>query len=150
MCAKRLIAELVIHADHELTLEPAAGVEVAVELIDLFHRLFDAVDQTHQLHVGGQDVAVVLQLLANEVHRALPERAARCIQQYHRHQWAFAGLDQCQYFQCFIQRAEAARAQHQRVGFLDEEQLAGEEEVERQQIGGAVRRWGWHAARRAG
>ncbi|MNR58597.1 hypothetical protein D3C85_1796330 [compost metagenome] len=61
-------------------LEPAAGVEVAVELIDLLHCLFGTVDQTQQLHVGWQDVAIFLQLMMNEVQRALPELAARRIQ----------------------------------------------------------------------
>lgn len=36
--------------------------------------------------------------------------------------------------------AEAAGAEHQGVGFLDEEQLAQEEEVERQQVAAAVHR----------
>ncbi|MNN36173.1 hypothetical protein D3C81_1500570 [compost metagenome] len=107
---QRLIAEFMIHADHELSLEPATGVEVTVELVDLLHRLVDAVDQSHQFHVGRQDVAVALQLLADKVHRALPERAAWRIQQHHRHQWTFTGLDQCQHFQRFIQRAEATGA----------------------------------------
>ncbi len=68
----------------------------------------------------------------------MPETTAGCIQQYHRHQRAFAGLDQGQHFKGFIQRAKTARAQHQCVGFLDEEQFAGKEEVERQQVLGAI------------
>ncbi|MNL47602.1 hypothetical protein D3C87_1703980 [compost metagenome] len=113
-------------------------MEVAVELIDVINGFFRAVDQSDQLHVGRQDVTVFLQLLVNEVQRPLPEFAAGCVQQDHRHQRALAGLDQCQHFQCFIQCAETTRAQHQRIGFLDEEQLAGKEEVEGQQVGRAV------------
>src|SRR3546814_9761039 len=64
---KGLLVQFVIHTDHELMFEPAAGVEVAVELIDLLHCLLSAVDQAHQLHIGGEDVAVFLQLLADEV-----------------------------------------------------------------------------------
>ncbi|CAH0319935.1 hypothetical protein SRABI06_05382 [Pseudomonas brassicacearum] len=115
-------------------LEPATGVEVAVELVDLFHGLVGVVHQAHQFHVGGQDVAVFLQLLADEVQGALPELASRDIQQNHRHQRALACLHQRQDFQCFIKRAETARAEHQGIGLLDEEQFAGEEEVERQQV----------------
>ncbi|MNZ95789.1 hypothetical protein D3C78_1149570 [compost metagenome] len=81
---------------------------------------------------------VFLQLLVNEVQCALPEFAVRRVEQHHWYQWAFAGLDQCQYFQRFIQGTEATRAQHEGIGFLDEEQLAGEEEVEGQQAGRAV------------
>ena len=122
---ERLVAELVIHADHELMLEPAAGVEVAVELVDLLHSFFRAVDQADEFHIGRQDVAIFLQLMVNEVQRALPEFAAGSVQQYHGHQRAFASLDQCQHFQRFIQGTETARAQDQRIGFLDEKQLAG-------------------------
>ncbi|MNR61689.1 hypothetical protein D3C85_1835100 [compost metagenome] len=61
-------------------LEPAAGVEVAVELVDVFDSFLGAVDQSHQFHVGGQDVAVFFQLLVDEVQRALPELATRRVQ----------------------------------------------------------------------
>ncbi|MNN02517.1 hypothetical protein D3C81_1151790 [compost metagenome] len=81
---------------------------------------------------------VFLQLLVNEVQCALPEFAVRRVEQHHWYQWAFAGLDQCQYFQRFIQGTEATRAQHEGIGFLDEEQLAGEEEVEGQQVARSV------------
>ncbi len=104
---------------------------VAVELVDFLNRLVSAVYQAHQLQVAGQDVAVFFQLAADEVQAVVPEAAARRIQQHHRYQWALAGLDQGQYLQRFIQGAEAARAQHQAVGLLDEEQLANEEKVER-------------------
>jgi len=113
-------------------------VEVAIELIDLVHRFFNAVNQAHQLHIGRQDIAVFFKLIADEVQRTLPEGTARNIQQHHRHQWAFAGLNQCQHFQRFIKGAKPARAQYQRVCLFDEEQFAGEEKVEWQQIIGAV------------
>ncbi|MCY1448677.1 hypothetical protein D9M71_653700 [compost metagenome] len=50
---------------------------VAVELVDLFHRLFGAVHQAQELHVAGQDVAVFFQLPSNEVQGLLPEVATR-------------------------------------------------------------------------
>ncbi|MND97786.1 hypothetical protein D3C80_901160 [compost metagenome] len=56
------------------------------------------------------------------------------VEQHYRHQRALAGLDQRQHLKCFVQRAEAAGAEHQAIGLLDEEQLAQEEEVERQQV----------------
>ena len=42
---ERRVTECVVHANQELTLEPAAGVEVAVELVDLLHRLIDVIDR---------------------------------------------------------------------------------------------------------
>ncbi|MNI33576.1 hypothetical protein D3C73_875340 [compost metagenome] len=134
----RFVAECMVHADHELMLEPAGGVEVAVELVDMLHRLFDGVDQAHQLQVCGQDVAIFLQLITDKVQGTVPELAAWRIQQNHRNQRAFTGLDQRQHFQRFIQRTETAWAQDQGIGFLDEEQLAGEEKMEGQQVGRAL------------
>ncbi|MCY1180155.1 hypothetical protein D9M73_205850 [compost metagenome] len=81
---------------------------------------------------------VTLQLFANEVQGVLPETATRNIEQYHRYQRAFAGLNQRQHFQAFVQRAEAARTEDEGVRFFDEEQLAGEEKVEGQQFVGAI------------
>ncbi|MOA36505.1 hypothetical protein D3C78_1580330 [compost metagenome] len=83
-------------------LEPATGVKVAVELIDLFHGFFGVVHQTHELHVSGQDVAVLLQLLTNKVQGSLPELASWNIQQDHRYQRALACLHQRQDLQCLI------------------------------------------------
>lgn len=56
-----------VKADNETFLEPAAGVEVAVELSDFFGRLFGAVHQAHKVHITGQDVTVVLQLFADKL-----------------------------------------------------------------------------------
>ncbi|MNS28081.1 hypothetical protein D3C72_600470 [compost metagenome] len=137
---QRRLAERVMHAYHELALQPAAGVVVAVELVDFFHCLVSAVHQAQQFQVAGQDVAVFLQLAADEVQAVAPEAATWRIQQHHRYQRALAGLDQGQHLQRFIQSAETTRAQHQGIGLLDEEQLADEEEMERQQLVGAVHR----------
>ncbi|MNH30984.1 hypothetical protein D3C76_1766990 [compost metagenome] len=79
-------------------------------------------------------------MAGDEIQGFLPEGAAWRIQQYYRHQRTFAGLDQGQYFQGFIQGTEPAWAQDQGVGLLDEEQLANEEEMKRQQLVGAVHR----------
>ncbi|MCY1186960.1 hypothetical protein D9M73_278820 [compost metagenome] len=74
---QRRFAERMVHADHELALQPAAGVVVAVELVDFLNRLVSAVHQAHQLQVAGQDVAVFFQLAADEVQAVTPEAAAR-------------------------------------------------------------------------
>ncbi|MNZ91513.1 hypothetical protein D3C78_1105010 [compost metagenome] len=100
-----------VHADGEQPLEPAAGVVVAVEVGDFHHRLFGRGDQLQQVHVAGQDVAVFLQLLADEVQRILPVAAFRRVEQHHRHDRTLAGLDQGQHFQRLVQGAEAARAE---------------------------------------
>ncbi|MND82835.1 hypothetical protein D3C80_746790 [compost metagenome] len=127
-----------VHADHEQFLQPAARVVIAVELVDLRNRLVGTVHQCQQLHVAGQYVVIALQLLANEVQGVLPETSTRSVEQYYRDQWAFAGLDQCEHFQAFVQRSEAAGAEDQGIGLLDEEQLAGEEKMEGQQLVGPV------------
>ncbi|MDT4855872.1 hypothetical protein FQZ97_902430 [compost metagenome] len=80
----------------------------------------------------GQDIAVTHQLFVDKGHGLFPETAAWLIEQDHGHQRALAGLNQGQYFEGFIQGAEATRAEHQAIRLLDEEQLAQEEEVERQ------------------
>ncbi len=105
-----LFVQRMMHTDHELVFQPAAGMEVGVKPVDLFHRFIGAVNQPHKLHVGWQNVVIVLQLMLDEVQRTLPETPARRIQQYNRHQRAFAGLYQCQHFQGFIQSSEAAWA----------------------------------------
>ena len=113
-------------------------MEVAVELVDFSQCLFGAVNQAHQLQVVGQNVVVGFQLVMDKVQCALPKRSAGHIEQNHRYQRGFTGLHQCQHFQHFIQRAKPARAHHQCIGFLGEEQFAGKEKVKRQHIGRAI------------
>ncbi|MND85598.1 hypothetical protein D3C80_775310 [compost metagenome] len=127
-----------IHAHGEQSLEPAAGVVVAVEMGDLHHRFLRTGDQLEQVHVTGQDIAVFFQLLAHEVQRILPVAAFRHVEQDHRHDRTLAGLDQRQHLERLVQGTEATWAEHQGIGFLDEEQLAQEEEVERDQVAGIV------------
>ncbi len=134
----RLLIERMVHSQHEVLFQPATGVEVAVEIGDLLRRLVGVFHQPHQPHVAGKDVAILLQLAAHEPQRILPVSAARFVEQHDRHQWALASLNQREHFQCLIQRAEPPGAEHQGIGLLDEEQLADEEEMERQQILGAA------------
>ena len=112
-------------------------MEVVIELVNLCHGFFGAVNQPHQLEVVGQDVMIGFKVVVNKVQRALPECSARHVQQHHRYQRRLTRLNQGQHLQHFIQRAEPSRAHDQPVGLFDEEQFAGEEEVKRQQIGGA-------------
>ena len=134
------LVERVVHADHVLVLQPAAGVVVAVEAGNLLHGFLGTVYQAHQVQVAGHDVAMFLELLAHELQGAFPVAAAGLVEQDDGHQRALAGLDQGQHLQRFIQGAEAARAEHQGIGLLDEEQLAQEEEVEGQQVVAALDR----------
>src|SRR5690606_20970120 len=106
--------------------------------VDLLGGILGIVDQAYQVQVAGQDVAVVLQLMAHEAQRVLPECTAGFVQQHDRYQRALASLDQSQHFERFIQRAEAARAENQGIGLLDEEELANEEEVKGQQALGSA------------
>src|SRR5690606_12693005 len=109
--SQRGVAQSMVETHDEALLEAPAGVEVAIEIGDFPRGLLGILDQAHQAHVVGQDVAVVDQLPAHELQRILPERAARLVEQHHRHQRALAGLDQGEYFQCLVQGAEAARAE---------------------------------------
>ena len=140
-CVQRFGREWPVHAQDELAFQPAAGVVVSVKLIDFLDSFVSTVHQAQQLEVAWEDVAVVLQLMANERQAVLPESTLRRVQQHHRYQRALACLDKRQHFQCLIERTEPSGAQHQRVCFLDEKQLANEKEVKRQQLVGAVYRW---------
>jgi len=113
-------------------------VEVAIETGDFLGGFLGTVCLAHQLQVAGQNVVIGLQLLAHELQCAMPVLPAWLVEQHDGHQRAFAGLHQCQYFQGLVEGAEAARAEHHGIGLLDEEQLAQEEEVEFQQVAGAV------------
>ena len=129
-----------VEAQNETILQPAARVEVAIEVGDFPGCFLGIVHQAHQSHVAGQDVAILLQLTAHELQCILPVGAAGFVEQHDRDQRTLASLDQRQHFQRFVQRAEPTGAEHQRIGFLDEEQFAHEEEMERQQILGATYR----------
>src|SRR5690606_10328896 len=96
------------------------------------------VRQAYQLQVAGQYVVTCFQLLTQELLEVFPIVAARVVQQDYGHQRTLAGLHQGHHLQRFVEGAEAARAEHQRIGLLDEEKLAQEEEVERQQVRAAV------------
>ena len=134
------IGQHMVHAHDEAVLQPSARVEVAVEVIDLNSSVFGIVYQAHQSHISWKDVTVADKLTAHEIQRVFPECAAGLIQQHNRHQWAFARLDQREYFQGFVQRAETTGTEHQRIGLFDKDQLAHEEEVKRQQVDGAIYR----------
>ena len=115
-------------------------MEVVIKLIDLSQCLFGTVGKAHQFQVVRQNVLIGFQLVVDELQRTFPIGAARHVQQHDGHQGRLAGLNQRQHFQGFIQRAKATRAHDQSVCLLDEKQLAGEEEVEGQQVGRAIDR----------
>ncbi len=92
----------VVQANHESAFQPAAGVEIAVELGDFLHRVFGRMHQAHQAHVGRQDIVILQQLFLHELQGVFPVAAARLVEQHDRHQRTLAGLYQGQHFQCLV------------------------------------------------
>src|SRR5471032_2098531 len=73
---QRPFTERMVHAHHKLTLQPARGVEVGIELVNVVHCCFSTVYQSDQLEVSGQDITIGLQLAADKVQSPLPKAAA--------------------------------------------------------------------------
>ena len=121
-------------AEDERAFDEPHRVVVGVEAEHLVDRAGDVVGDVQECEVLGGDVAAVSQLVLDEREPGLPVGAARHVEQHHGRRLRLAGLQQGQQLEGFVEGAETAGKQHERVGFLDELELAGEEVPEAHQL----------------
>ena len=116
-----------VHAQHEIAVDEPQRVVVAVEGRDLFERDVRVVGDLHELEVVRRDVPAVAQLRLHELQPGGPVGATGHVEQHDRRGRRLAGLHERQQLERFVERAEAAGKEHERVRFLHERDLAREE-----------------------
>ena len=103
---------------------------VRVEADDLVDRGLDAVGDAEEVMFLGRDVARAFELALDERAPVLPVGAAGHVEEHDRRRLRLAGLEEGEQLEGLVEGAEAAGEQHERVGLLDELELAGEEVAE--------------------
>lgn|GEM_PF-4137428 len=132
---KHLIVGCDVQSQDQSFADESHAVVDAVEPQYFFDSLFDAVCDCKERHIGWGDEAGGEQVVLNVSGEILPEGASGLIEHDEWHEVAFAGLNECESFEGFIECAETPGAGHDGVHFLDEHQFAGEEVFEADKFG---------------
>ena len=107
----------------------------AIERHELLHRLVHGIDDAIERRVDRVDEILRGERLAHEGVPLAPVRRLVRLHQHHRHDRRLARLHERQHLEGLVHRAEPARKERDPAGFLHEEQLAGEEILEGDQLG---------------
>ena len=116
--------------DDEQILHEAAGMKIAVEARDDFHRLVRVVGDLVKVQVVGRNQFVAQQMFADVFVPGLPIGAAGPVHQHQRHELAFARLHERERLVALVHRAKPAGEQHDGVRVPDENQFAREKVFE--------------------
>src|SRR5262249_27248602 len=116
--------------DHPVAADVPRRVVDAVEGRDLLDRLADAGRGPEERQVLLVDEAAPEQVVVHVLQPGFPVRPARRVEEHDRYRVHLAGLRQRQRLVALVVGAEPAREEHDRVRFLHEHELAGEEVAE--------------------
>src|SRR5580765_8607245 len=119
----------IIKTNHQVTVDEAVRMKVTIKGRDLVDGGLGARDDFEKGHFSLDDVASAHYVISKKLLPARPVGTVRQVHQNNRHEVRFAGLRQGDRLQQLVVGAEAAGEDDYRVGFLDEHELACEEEV---------------------
>src|SRR5262245_14806780 len=127
---EKLVSRISIEANDELAANESHAVVDAVKPQDFSDCPFHGIETAKQGHVGGRNQLPVEELLANKFLPLAPVGSSRFVDANDGHQIAFAGLNEGQCLEAFVERAEPAGKEHDRMHFFDEQELARKEVLE--------------------
>ena len=127
MSASSCVADWLVQAEDEFVFHVPHAVVDAEESLNLFDGVRDRVGEFVERRIFRRDHAVGQEAVLEELDEGLPELAAGGVDEHDGDHVALAGLQEREHFEPFVEGAEAAGEQGDRVALFDEHQLAREE-----------------------